>query len=202
MNKFMNLVFGCFLTSIGVILLGHAEIVTGGTAGLALSFSLVLNLPFYLLFFLINIPFYIFSVLRMGWSFTISTILSVSMLSFMTFLGSWLPELTLNPIAAGLIGSMVIGFGLSTLFLNGSSLGGANILALYFQKKFNWDPGKVNFIFDFLVVLSGFYYLGLLNGLYSIVSIAIYSSIISYFKNQIKERNVQKESKGLTLSAN
>ncbi|MFC0472266.1 YitT family protein [Halalkalibacter kiskunsagensis] len=192
MKHFIFLLFGCLLTAIGVTIVGQSQIVTGGTAGLALSSSYILGLPFYVLFFLINIPFYVFSVLRMGWEFTLSTILSVSMLSTMTYFSYLVPEMTLTPFFGGVLGSVLIGFGLSVLFLNGSSLGGANILALYLQKKFDWDPGKVNFVFDFVVVLSGFYYLGLLNGMYSIMSIAIYSIIISYFKNQIKERNHQK----------
>jgi uncharacterized membrane-anchored protein YitT (DUF2179 family) len=197
--KFIYLLFGCLLTAIGVTILGDSQIVTGGTAGLALSSSYIFELPFYMLFFLINIPFYVFSVLRMGWEFTFLTVLSISMLSTMTYFSYWLPEMTLTPLFGGIIGSVFIGFGLSTLFLNGSSLGGANILALYLQKKLDWDPGKVNFLFDFIVVLSGFYYLGLVNGIYSVMSIAIYSTIISYFKNQIKEKNHKMEKKQLIL---
>ncbi|GAE27957.1 hypothetical protein JCM9140_4126 [Halalkalibacter wakoensis JCM 9140] len=195
MKHFLYLLFGCLLTAIGVTILGQSQIVTGGTAGLALSTSYIFNLPFYLLFFVINIPFYVFSVLRMGWKFTLSTVLSISMLSTMTYFSYVLPELSLTPVFGGVIGSVFIGFGLSTLFINGSSLGGANILALYLQRKFNWDSGKVNFVFDFVVVLSGFYFIGFMNGLYSIMSIAVYSVIISYFKTQIKERNQYKEEK-------
>ncbi|HZH60535.1 MAG TPA: YitT family protein [Metabacillus sp.] len=161
--RLLKLTFGCFLTSIGVLLLEQLEIVSGGTAGLALSLSLILNMPFYLLFFLINIPFYIFSVIRMGWRFTLSTIIAVMMLSLMSFLGTWIPVIDVLPIVGTFIGSTLIGIGLAVLFINGSSLGGANILALYLNKKFDFDPGKVNFMFDFLVVVSGFYYLGFLN---------------------------------------
>jgi uncharacterized membrane-anchored protein YitT (DUF2179 family) len=65
------------------------------------------------------------------------------------------------------------GLGLSLLFWNGSSLGGVNILMLYLQKKYGWDPGKSTFLIDFGIVMTGVYTVGLLKGLYSILSVVV-----------------------------
>lgn len=177
------------ITSIGVIILQHSNIVTGGTAGLSLSIYYLITLPFALIFFLVNIPFYIFSVLRMGWKFTLNTIFSVSVLTLMTGVDQFLPAFTIPILVGSILGGVLIGIGLSVVFMNGSSLGGANILALFLQKRFGTNPGKINFLFDFIVVMSCFLTIGWLKGLCSILSIAITSRIIGYFKNEIANRN-------------
>ena len=81
----------------------------------------------------------------MGWKFTVTTIGSVSLLSLLTSLDHLLPAFTLPSLMGAVTGGLIAGLGLSILFMNGASLGGANILALFAQRKFGWDPGKVNF---------------------------------------------------------
>ncbi|WP_100397773.1 YitT family protein [Bacillus sp. FJAT-44742] len=194
MVRIINILFGCLLTSVGVVILNHAEIVTGGTAGLSLNVSYLTSLQFALVFFLINIPFYVFSVLRMGWHFTLSTIFAVTVLSVMTGGSAFiLPDFSIEPFVGAVVGGMSIGLGISILFINGASLGGANILALFLHKKFNWNPGKVNFLFDFFVVLTGMYAIGLVSGFASVLSIIVTSCIISYFKTKIAEKNEAEE---------
>ncbi|UOE94899.1 YitT family protein [Alkalihalobacillus sp. LMS39] len=196
MKRILYILLGCMITSFGVIILSHSNIVTGGTAGLSLSLSYLLSIPFSITFFLINIPFYIFSVLRMGWNFTITTIISVTLLSVMTSVDQLLPAFALPSWFGAITGGLIIGFGLSLLFMNGSSLGGFNILSLFLQKKFSIDPGKTTFALDFLVVFSSIFIVGLLQGLYSIITIAVTAKVISFFKTRIassQQPTVKKE---------
>lgn len=195
MKKWINVWIGCVLVACGVLVLKHSDLVTGGTAGLSLSLEYLTHLPFAVLFFLINIPFYLFSILRMGLSFTITTILSVSLLSLFTATDVWLPAFVIPYWSGALFGGIIIGLGLTLLFRNNASLGGSNILALFLQKRYGFDPGKANFIFDCCVVLTSLYTIGLVKGFFSIVSIAITSKIISYFKqgNINKKPVIQKD---------
>ena len=183
MKKIYGTLIGTALTSIGVLLLKSSHIASGGTAGLALSASYLFDMSFSQLFFIINIPFYIFAYFQLGPRFTVSTIISVSLLSFFTDLGRFLPEYS-APIWAGtIIGGTIIGFGLSTLFLNGSSLGGFNILTLFLQKRFHIDPGKSTIAFDLLVLSTGFYAVGLIKGIFSVLTVIIIGTVISLRKN-------------------
>ena len=84
MKKIAGILVGILLTSIGVTILKGSHIATGGTAGLALAGSYIFNMSFSQIFFLINVPFYVFSYFQMGIKFTLSTIASVSLLSFLT----------------------------------------------------------------------------------------------------------------------
>jgi uncharacterized membrane-anchored protein YitT (DUF2179 family) len=195
MKRIFSILLACLLTGTGVIILNHSHVVTGGTAGLSLSLAYLSDAPFTILFFLINIPFYIFSFFKMGMKFTVTTICAVTLLSLITAVNPFLPYFEVPSILGAVIGGAVIGLGLSFLFINGASLGGFNIVTLYFQKRFQLNPGKVNFLLDFAVVLLSMYSIGIFKGLCSVASIAVTSFIIGYFKRQIaassKEQAIQ-----------
>ncbi|MCM3537489.1 YitT family protein [Priestia endophytica] len=195
MKRIFSILLACLLTGTGVIILNHSHVVTGGTAGLSLSLAYLSDAPFTILFFLINIPFYIFSFFKMGMKFTVTTICAVTLLSLITAVNPFLPYFEVPSILGAVIGGAVIGLGLSFLFINGASLGGFNIITLYFQKRFQLNPGKVNFLLVFAVVLLSMYSIGIFKGLCSVASIAVTSFIIGYFKRQIaassKEQAIQ-----------
>lgn len=130
------MMFGCLITSFGLYLLKGSAIVTGGTAGLALSISYLLPISFSILFTLINIPFYILSYFKMGKKFTISTILAVSLVTLFSYLLSIiLPPFALYPLLGSIIGGFIIGIGTIILFMNGSSLGEPKFCLLHFKNN-------------------------------------------------------------------
>ncbi|WP_026689666.1 YitT family protein [Alteribacter aurantiacus] len=190
--RILYMIIGCAVVSFGVLILQSSEVITGGTAGLALSLSYMIGSSFGLAFILINIPFYILSYLKMGTKFTLSTIFAVTTLSAMTELLQLFPSFHLTPLLGSVIGGLIIGMGLAVLFLNGSSLGGANILSLFLQKKFGLDPGKTMFVFDSLVILTGLFSVGLVRGFYSILSVFMISMIVSMIKGKISITNEPK----------
>jgi uncharacterized membrane-anchored protein YitT (DUF2179 family) len=185
MNRPLSIAAGCLLISLGLIVLKHSGVVTGGTAGLTLTLSYLFEIPFALLFFMINIPFYFVAVLQMGWNFTLSTMASVMLVTLMTAVDRWLPDFGFNLFVGTIIGSILCGIGLTTLLVNRASLGGVNIIALFLQKRYKVNPGTVNFVFDTSIVILGFYSVGVLQGVLSIVSVFIVSSIIGFYKKKI-----------------
>ncbi|MBM7868295.1 YitT family protein [Heliobacterium gestii] len=191
MKNLLNILLSCLLTGAGIILLRHAHLVTGGTPGLALSLSYLFGASFSVVYLAINIPFYLLSIRYMGRSFTLKTLLASLLLSGITAVDRLLPDFLLPDWAGALLGGVLVGIGLSYLFINGSSLGGVNILVVFFHQRFGWDPGKSTFVMDSLVVLSSLYSVGLLKGLFSILSVVILSFIISRAKGRIVLRRRQ-----------
>ncbi len=186
---YLKILIYSFLTAIGVIVLHHARLVTGGTGGLSLSVTYLTGVPFYAVFFVMNLPFYLISFKGIGPTFTLRTVLAVTWMSLSTGIDSLLPSIPIPPILGAPIAGTLIGLGVSGVFLNQSSLGGFNILAMYCLKRFGWKPGTVNFFFDFLAVASGFYSVGAWHGILSVLSIFITARIINYNKNKIARGN-------------
>ncbi len=189
MRKIVNIIFGCLIVCASVIILSHAHLVTGGTTGIALGVAYVSGIPFSIALLLVSVPFYLLSILRMGWEFTLATFFAAALLSVMSAFNSYLPEFIMPDFIGAVLGGGLLGLGLSVLFLNRSSLGGVNVLVLYLQKKWGWNPGKVTFITDSVIVLFGVWSIGPVKGMYSILSVLILSSVIHYFKNRIALAN-------------
>jgi uncharacterized membrane-anchored protein YitT (DUF2179 family) len=168
MNKTIKTFCGILLASAGLLVLNQAHLVTGGAPGIALLLSYLFGIPFSTLFFIVNIPFYILAIRKIGWSFTTSTLAAVTCVTILTGLGKCIPQLSLSLWVGAIAGGLLIGLGLAILFLNKSSMGGTGILVVYLQRRFGWNPGKINLLFDTLIVSSSLYTMGLLEGFLSV----------------------------------
>ncbi len=149
------LVTGTLFVGLGVVMFGHAGLLTGGTAGIAFLIHYGFGTSFSLAFFVINLPFYVFAWKRMGPSFTLKTFVAVGLLSLFT---QWLPHAIafayLSPVLATILGGLLCGTGMLILFRHRASLGGLNVLVLYLQDRLGWRAGKVQMAIDSLIVLG------------------------------------------------
>ena len=141
--------------ALGLMLLKHAELATGGTAGLSFLLHYATNLPLGGLLFAVNLPFYIFAYLVFGRAFTVKTFVAVTLLSLAT---AYLPRLLtfgkVEPWFAAACGGVMVGVGLLMLIRHRCSLGGLGVLVFYLQERFGWRAGKVQMLADALIVLA------------------------------------------------
>ncbi|MBU0780389.1 MAG: YitT family protein, partial [Alphaproteobacteria bacterium] len=75
---------GVFLCALGLAILTSAGLITGQTAGVAVIIAYLTGWSFGVVFFVINIPFYVLAWYRLGRAFTIKSLISVTALSVMT----------------------------------------------------------------------------------------------------------------------
>ena len=152
------LVTGTLFVALGVVLFGQAGLLTGGTAGVAFLIRYATGMDFGLAFFLVNLPFYVFAWQRMGATFTLKTFSAVALLSlFAHFLPRGIGFNYLSPPLAAVLGGLLCGAGMLMLFRHHASLGGLNVVVLYLQDKFGWRAGKVQMVFDCLIVLGALF---------------------------------------------
>ncbi|MGL6260110.1 YitT family protein [Vibrio sp. WXL210] len=152
-ENLLALVTGCALVSLGVALFNQVGLLTGGTAGLALYITKISELSFGQVFFAINLPFYLLSVTRMGWRFTINTFIAVTLVSVMVdYLYLVIDFAMVNAVYGAAMGGTLIGMGMLVIFRHRMSLGGFNILALFLQERFNLRAGKVQMGLDCTIV--------------------------------------------------
>ncbi|HAS8093010.1 TPA: YitT family protein, partial [Vibrio vulnificus] len=140
--------------SLGVIFFNQVGLLTGGTAGLAIFLTKVTDFSFGQVFFALNLPFYLLSVMRMGWRFTINTFIAVTIVSFaVDHLHHVIQIAHIDPFYAALLGGGLIGIGMLIIFRHKMSLGGFNILALFLQERFGIRAGKVQMALDCTIVV-------------------------------------------------
>lgn len=151
---------GILLASFGLFLIREAGAVTGGTAGLALLIEYASGVPLSVLFPLVNVPFFALAVWKMGWDFTLRTLVAVLLSSALIPLhGVVLGGVEVNPIYGTIVGNIFCGMGVLALVRHKSSIGGINVLALILQEKVGWRAGYVQMGIDVLIVLGAFFVL-------------------------------------------
>ncbi len=151
----MALLLGTLFVALGVTLYTRATLLTGSTAGVAFLLQYATGWRFGFWFFLINLPFYVLAVRRMGWSFTLRTFAAVALVSlFSEWTGRWLVIESLAPVYAALMGGSLIGIGMLVLFRHRASLGGVNILVLYLQDRHGWRAGYLQLGIDAVIMLA------------------------------------------------
>lgn len=152
-----GLLAGSMIAALGLYILAQVGLLTGGMAGLAFVLHYATGLSFGLLFFLLNLPFYILSFRRVGLDFTIKTFVAVAATSFLVEIEThFLVIEMINPLWAAVLGGLLLGFGLLALYRHRASLGGLGILAVYIQDRFGIRAGLVQLAFDLCVMACAF----------------------------------------------
>lgn len=187
-RKWLPIATGCLWTAAGLIMLKHAGLFTGGTAGLSLSLAHMWHMKFHYLLLLINAPFLLFSYVAMGRKFTVHTIAAIALLFVFSSAYPFIPYPSVPPLFGTIAGSVLIGSGVCLLFRHGASLGGSNILGLYLHRKYGINPGLTNFLFDCIVLLISLAGYSLKGVVLSAISIAVTSFIMAIYKKTNNER--------------
>jgi uncharacterized membrane-anchored protein YitT (DUF2179 family) len=154
-----GITIGVVLLSVGIDILDKGEILTGGTAGLALLIAHQINSNVAIIYPLVSAPFLILSWFKKGKVFTLRTTLTVL---YVSFLVSLIPNIFIvdvkNDLLASLIANIFLTMGLLALFRHSSSVGGFGVVALIAQEQFKFKAGYAQLILDLIVMAIALIY--------------------------------------------
>jgi uncharacterized membrane-anchored protein YitT (DUF2179 family) len=152
------ILIGTMFVALGVVIYTKAVLLTGSTSGLALLLQYATGIGFWWLFFLINLPFYVLAVKKLGWAFTLRTFAAVTLVSIFTRLTSDLVSFAhLDPLYAAVMGGALAGTGLLILFRHRTGLGGINVLAIYLQDRFGLRAGYFQLAVDLAILAAAWF---------------------------------------------
>ncbi|WP_051328573.1 YitT family protein [Geminicoccus roseus] len=176
----LAILLGTLLVALGITLYAHATLFTGSTAGLALLLHYVTGHGFWIIFFVVNLPFYYLAVRRMGWQLALRTFLAVLLLSlFARLTPDWISLDHLEPLYAAVTGGTLMGIGMLMLFRHRTGLGGINILALYLQDRHRIRAGYFQFGVDAAILAGACFVLPPAKILLSALGAAVLNLIIA-----------------------
>lgn len=165
---------GTLIMSLGIVIYSKAMLLTGSTSGLALLLQYATGAAFWLVFSLVNLPFYILAVKRLGWMFALRTFIAVSLVSlFSQLTAGWVEIARLDPVYAAIVGGGLMGTGLLILFRHRTGLGGINIVAIYLQERFGIRAGYFQLAVDFAILAAASFVLPPANLVLSVVGAAV-----------------------------
>ncbi len=153
----VGLIVGTLLMALAVQALRAGGLITGQIAGLSLILSYAAGWSFGAVFFVLNLPFYVLALRRMGVKFTLKTFAAVALLSIFTeVLPLGLTVTALQPWVAAVVFGVLGGVALIVLFRHGATLGGVGIVALWLQDTRGIAAGNVQLAFDLCVFALAF----------------------------------------------
>lgn len=180
---------GIMLVSFAMFLMKQAHLNIGGTAGLALLVHYVTGWNVGTLYFIANAPFYYLAYRQLGKWMVIKTLITVSAVSaLLDFLPQLITITELNPIFIAIFANGLLGVGVLALFRHGSSLGGFNLLGLYFQERFGFAAGKTLLIMDSMVLIASLIKISVWQLLLSILGAVVLNVFIAI--NHRKDRYI------------
>ncbi|MGL6315907.1 YitT family protein [Vibrio sp. WXL103] len=154
-EDWIAMVTGTFLVAQGVFFLQNAQLLTGGTTGLALLLSQLMPLSFGVLYFSCNVPFYLMAWQRFGRRFAINSAISGGLVSiFADHLHLVIAIDQINQVYCAIAGGLLMGLGMLILFRHRSSLGGFNVFCLYVQDRFGISVGKTQMAIDATILIA------------------------------------------------
>ncbi|RJX71685.1 YitT family protein [Vibrio sinensis] len=150
---------GTFVVAQGIFFLQSANLLTGGTTGLALLASQFIPLSFGTLYFLANSPFYLLAWRRFGKRFALTSALSGGLVSILTdHLDLVISLDKVNPVYCAIAGGLLMGLGMLILFRHRTSLGGFNVLCLFIQDRFGISVGKTQMAIDCTILTASLFF--------------------------------------------
>lgn len=171
---------GIFLAAIGLNILTTVGLITGQTAGIAVIISYLSGYSFGVVFFAVNLPFYVLAWKRLGATFTIKSLISVTLLSVLSeIIPLGMVFSYIDPLLGALTFGALLGVALLVLFRHNGSLGGLGVVALLIQDTTGFRAGYAQLIFDALIFGLAFFLFDPLLVFYSLVGAVVLNLIIA-----------------------
>lgn len=159
MKDYVVILIGLLLYAVGWkgFLLPN-DIVTGGITGVSSILYFTLKIPVNISYAAINVALLLLAVKILGFQFCIRTIIGVGimtvLLSVLNFQG---PILEDQSFMSSIIGAMMCGAGIGTVFISNGSTGGTDIIVAMINKYKNVSFGRLLLFIDFFIVTSSFF---------------------------------------------
>ena len=177
--KVIFLTLGAFIVAVGLeMFLVPNNIIDGGVIGLSMMVSYMTKLNLGMLIFVINIPFILMALQKLGKKFVIQTFFATAMLALATNVLHGI-KATDDVLLATVFGGIILGFGVGLILRNNASLDGTEMVSIALSKKLKVVSvgALLMFINLFVYTGAGFLY-GWDRALYSILTYYIASKVI------------------------
>lgn len=174
-------ILGAFVIAIAVSLfLLPNKLSSGGVAGIATITYYLFHMPMGISMLIINIPLFFMSILKIGKTFFVKSIIGTITLSVFIDVLDKLTPLTEDKFLACIYGGILMGVGTAILLKVNSSTGGTDLFS-YIAKiyKPTIKVGEIIFLIDIVIVAFNMIFLREIEiGLYSAIAIYLMGKII------------------------
>jgi uncharacterized membrane-anchored protein YitT (DUF2179 family) len=188
-KNYYFLVLGAAISAFGYSLfLIPNKIIPGGLFGITTTLYYLFGLPPGTMAILMNIPLILLGIKILGPRFGVKTVLGMSLVSiltdFFTFLGGN-RALSHDMITSTLVGSFLVGFGVSLIFKAKATTGGTDIIGQILSKKQHIPVGKTMLFLNVFIIGFGGVALWYKKENIDLFSLYVYAFMGTYVANKV-----------------
>lgn len=154
------------------------KIADGGVTGIAIIVYYLFNLPVSKVVILLNIPLFLIGWKMVGRIFLVYSIIGVAAFSLALEVTTTIPNPTGDPLLACIFAGVVSGIGMGIIFRSRGSLGGTDILAVFFSRTTSFSVGQVLMGIDALIFIAAALFLGPEQAMYAMIYMFIATKVI------------------------
>lgn len=179
-----GLFIGVLFAAMGISLLAKGGLISGGIAGMALLASRITGWAPAPLVPLINVPFILFAFHAMGRGFGAKSLLvSVAIGAGVGVISASLDVASVHGGFAAIAGGTFLGMGILCLARHNASMGGTGALTLWIQRRYAFNAGISQMVFDLALFAVAAVFLPLPKILWSVVgTVAMNAMLIAWHK--------------------
>lgn len=183
LSSFLFVALGNFIYALAVkLFVLPANLVLGGTTGIAFTVGNFINIPLSAFVFIFNMIMLVVGLLFLGKKFALTTVASSILYPFFLeilnrVIGDYV--LTGDTLLCTIFAGMGIGIALGIVIRSGASTGGMDIPPLVLNKKFKIPVSVGLYFFDSLIILSQCFFRPMESILYAVILTIIYTVILN-----------------------
>lgn len=159
LNRIFLITMGCFIASFALeCFLVPNRIIDGGIVGISMMASYLTKYQLGAFLIVLNIPFIILALKKIGKVFVLQTMYAVVMLAvFVTYSHNHFKVATDDLLLVAIFGGVFLGLGVGLVLRNSACLDGTEILAIQFNSKTSFSVGEIiMFLNIFIFICAGF----------------------------------------------
>jgi uncharacterized membrane-anchored protein YitT (DUF2179 family) len=184
-SKIVILLTGSLIFAMGINYFAiPSNLAEGGFTGISLLLFYLFGFSPGLVILLLNIPLLFVGYKVFGKQTFIYTILGIASSSFFLEITknivTWFGPPPEDTLLCTLYTGVLVGIGLGLIFRTGGTTGGVDIIARLVNKFYGWSIGRTMLMFDFGVILSSVFIIGLDMAMYTLVSVFISARVIDF----------------------
>lgn len=154
LKRVIGIILGAVIVAISInTLIIPNKIADGGITGIAILLHYLSDWPISWTVLLLNLPLFVIGWKMVGRLFLIYSVIGVSALSITLSMSSIVPTLTNDALLAAIFGGVVSGIGMGIIFRCRGSLGGTDILAVFFSRTTSFSVGQILMGIDAIIFI-------------------------------------------------
>ena len=163
------------------------QILDGGVVGVSMIVSQLSGLPLGLFIAVLNIPFMLIGLKRLGRTFLLRAVYAMVLFSVLLEVFKPLPPLTEQELLVVVFGGVLLGLGVGLILRSGGCLDGTEIVAMLLSQRVPFSTGQIVLGFNIVIYAAAGWLFGLDRALYSLLTYFITSKIIDMVQNGMEQ---------------